>query len=372
MKILRFSFITLCLTIFITIPIYATTSVSMCVAGDNLIHSTVYKRAYHPRLMKYDFTECYTEIRDYIKSFDLSVINQETIFVDDDSKISSYPTFGTPTTMGDALVHTGFDVILGANNHVLDKGSDMAEFTRDWWETNYPHIPFLGINTVSSDYMRPVIVSKNGITMAMYNATYGANGFHPPKNKSWLINSLFDIDRLTSKIQEYKDQVDVSICFLHTGTEYTYSPDAYTVDKVSQCIDAGADIVICSHPHVVQAYGRYVTDARNTGFVYWSLGNFLSGQVYIDRKIGGLATFTLVKTSNGVSIKDVRMIPIVHHTTANATKVYLLEDYNDILAATSNEFTKYKNWNQSYLLKVFDDILAGGKHLDNSALIWKG
>ena len=106
------------------------TELTLLAVGDNLIHDMVYEKFYEGDGV-YDFHPLYEKVKSAIQSYDLAVINQETIFVEDDSEVSNYPNFGTPHEMGEALVDTGFDVILSATNHTMDKGADTIEYMYD-------------------------------------------------------------------------------------------------------------------------------------------------------------------------------------------------------------------------------------------------
>lgn len=137
-----------------TEPPIETYELSLIATGDNLIHSSIYKKADNGD-GTYDFHPIYEHIKETIQNYDLAVINQETIFIEDDSKVSSYPQFGTPVEMGDALVDTGFDIILNATNHTWDKYEEGGSDTLNFWK-KYPDI----------------IVNNNIIAYDMYWNTY--------------------------------------------------------------------------------------------------------------------------------------------------------------------------------------------------------
>ena len=108
---------------------------------------------------------------------------------------------------------------------------------------------------------------------------------------------------------------------------------------VEEAIDAGADVVACSHSHVVAPYGMLTTQAGATGLVYWGLGNFVAAQGDIACQVGGIATIELEKVSDSESMSEVHIVsfglePCVYHVGKDgAAQVYLLEDYTDELAA---------------------------------------
>ncbi len=305
--------------------------VYLVASGDNLIHSTVYNKC--EKNGKYDFNDIYKYIKDYIKKYDIAVINQETIFIDDNSKISSYPTFGTPQSMGEAVVNAGFNTILSATNHTFDKGMYGIETTLKYWKENYSDVNLLGIHETIEDYENIDIIEKNNIKIAMFNYTYGLNGFSLPKDEFYRVNLLSDKEKFLNDLKKAEDLADISICFVHIGEEYRYTPTDYQKNYIKDLIDAGADIIICAHPHVIEPVEYVETNKGNKALVYYSLGNFISGQTELDRNLGGLASIEITKKDNITKVTDYSFIPVVTHRTSNDIKAYLLEDYNNNLAS---------------------------------------
>ena len=136
-------------------------------------------------------------------------------------------------------------------------------------------------------------------------------------------------------IRRAEQEADVTVCFLHIGTEYAPEPDKAQIETVRRAVDAGADAVICAHPHVVQRCERIRTPEGNAGVVFYSLGNFMSNQTDPATFLGGAAELRIVKTGTGQAarIESFRMIPTVCHFRTGETQVYFLEDYTDELAA---------------------------------------
>ena len=157
-------------------------------------------------------------------------------------------------------------------------------------------------------------------------------------------------DRFTEMIRRAEQEADVTVCFLHIGTEYAPEPDDVQIETVRRAVDAGADAVICAHPHVVQRSERIRTPEGNAGVVFYSLGNFMSNQTDPATFLGGAAELRIVKTGTAKAgeaqaapsetgtgqaarIESFRMIPTVCHFRTGETQVYFLEDYTDELAA---------------------------------------
>lgn len=335
--------------------------VTLLAVGDNIAHPSVYEAARVPGTWEFDFSPIYERVRERVSSYDISVVNQETILVESPAERSGYPRFGTPASMGDALAGAGFDVVLGATNHAMDKGPEKILRTVSWWREHHPEVTLLGLHDSAEDQDRIPVIEKNGIRIAMLDFTYGLNGFGLPADAPYLVDLLPGPelpdsrtgeggDRFTEMIRRAEQEADVTVCFLHIGTEYAPEPDDVQIETVRRAVDAGADAVICAHPHVVQRSERIRTPEGNAGVVFYSLGNFMSNQTDPATFLGGAAELRIVKTGTAKAgeaqaapsetgtgqaarIESFRMIPTVCHFRTGETQVYFLEDYTDELAA---------------------------------------
>ena len=271
--------------------------VSMIAVGDNIAHKNIYTACYDRTSGEFNFAPIYENVKETISSYDIAVVNQETVFVEKDSDISDFPRFGTPFAMADALADTGFDVVLHATNHVNDKGTAAVDGTLAYWREHYPEITVLGINESPGDEIP--FIEKNGIKLALFNYTEHLNGHEPDEENSNKINTFSHIDDLYRDLAEAENSCDISICFLHAGEEYSTEPTDELKAVIDKTIDAGADVIICTHPHIVQDYGEVKTEMGNSAVVYYSLGNFMSGQTKPGTESGGAATLTIEKDSEG-------------------------------------------------------------------------
>ncbi|MCR5008897.1 MAG: CapA family protein [Oribacterium sp.] len=339
---------------------------TMIAAGDNLIHKTIVDKAWHPELGTHDFHFLYTPILDTIQSRDLAVINQETIFISDNSLISDYPTFGTPQVMGEALVDTGFDIVLSATNHTWDKGVRGVNDTLNYWKTFHPEIKLLGIHDSPAAFNTIDYVEKNGIRLAMFNYTYGLNGFSVPGSLYYMVNLLGQKEKFLNDVRIAENEADMTVCFLHIGEEYHHQPTAFQQAYVYSLIDAGADLVICAHPHVVEPAGYVTTASGNSGLVFWSCGNLISAQSKVPRILGGLADVTIMKDDNGTRISSWNFIPTVTHFSGMDVRVFLLKDYNDWLAAKNHANYNDGPLTTARLWNLWTSITGFGREEDTS------
>ena len=330
--------------------------VEVIMVGDDLIHQPLYKAA-EKADGSYDFSNQFKNVPE-IKNADIAIINQETILVDDYSKISSYPCFGTPVEIGEDIVNAGFDVVAHATNHTYDKGYYGIESTLNYWSTKYPNIPILGIHssTLEKDYY---LYKYNDLTIGFVNYTYGLNGIM--RKMSYSVDLLSD-DDIEETMLKCCAGSDIQIAILHVGEEYRYTPTEYQRQQVEKFIDNGADVVICAHPHVVEPYEYVTTKAGNKGVVYYSLGNFISGQTEIDRCLGGMAEFTIIYTNENGNIKasvadDFKMIPLFTHQQSGNYTTYRLSDYNDDLLKQHKLYGKTNGKSVSDIWKLWDSII---------------
>ena len=247
--------------------------VTLMAVGDDLIHNCVYWSAETPE-GGYDFTPFFDDIRPIVQQYDLACINQETILVQDRSLIASYPIFGSPIEVADALADAGFNVVTFAGNHCFDKKETGVTDTLRYFHETYPDITTLGIHDSEADAAVIPIVEKNGIRIAMLNFTYGLNNSMPEKR--WMVDMLSSTDTVCGRIAQAKQEADFVIVFPHWGTEDELSPDESQLRWAQEMADAGADLIIGGHPHTLQPTGLLTAaDGRDVP-VYYSLGNFLS------------------------------------------------------------------------------------------------
>lgn len=283
---------------------------SMIMVGDNLIHSSIYKEANrNANYNGYDFKPMLEYIKPIVSKYDIKYYNQETILGGAEIGVSDYPTFNSPYEAGDAMRDAGFNLVSLATNHTIDRGKKAVLNSREYWNKQED---VLAVGSYASEEERNEvkIADVNNIKYTMLNYTYGTNGIPVPKGAEYLVNvwptnlSINDPKRDT-KYQEYKEQikediarvkdkVDVLIVAMHWGVEYTNTPTAYEKDAAEFLASQGVNIVIGTHPHVVQP----VTWIDDTLVIY-SLGNFISAQTQdmnYNKMVGLMTSLEITKT----------------------------------------------------------------------------
>ena len=293
-------------------PEEKTTSMSLVMVGDNLIHESVYMDAKrHANGNGYDFRPMITRIKEKVQNYDVAYYNQETILGGTELNLSGYPTFNSPYEAGDYMIDAGFNLVSTATNHALDKGERGILYSRKYWDKQND---VLVAGTYSSKEQRDEIQikEKNGITYTMLNYTYGTNGSKVPSGKDYLINvwptdlSINDPkkdtkyqaykERVKQDIAKVRNKVDVLIVAMHCGVEYKPTASSYQKDEAEFLASEGVDIVIGTHPHVIEPV-EWIDDT----IVFYSLGNFISSQYRDDnynKLIGLMSSLTITKTTN--------------------------------------------------------------------------
>ena len=282
----------------------------ICFVGDLMCHSTQYEYA-KVDADSFDFTGVFTEVSPYLSSADLTVGNLETVIAGEDKKYSGYPYFNAPDDFIYALKVAGFDLLTTANNHALDQGWEGVKRTIDVLDKYKIHRTGTFNSQEDQDSIR--IFQINSIKIAILAYSENIEGISIPKGKNFVIN-LIDENKIKRDIDKARTKnVDVVLIFLHYGTEYKREPNNYQKEVVQKIIDDGADIIIGSHPHVVEPFDLFKTNGGklDTGFVAYSLGNFISNQRWRYSDAGVILNIQISKNlfADSIYICDINYLP---------------------------------------------------------------
>jgi poly-gamma-glutamate capsule biosynthesis protein CapA/YwtB (metallophosphatase superfamily) len=259
--------------------------------GDVLLHNTVYQDAEEGD--SYNFMPMFQDVETFLKSPDFTIANQESLPGGAQLGVSSYPAFNSPYEIVDALQQLGVDAVTTANNHSLDKGTKGVLSAISHYEEI--GMPYTGSFKSEEDRENIRTFNVNGISFALLAYTYGTNGIPVPEGKDYLVN-LIDLDLMKEDIQKAKElDVDMVVLAAHWGNEYErYANDTQKM-LARELTNAGVDLIIGHHPHVLQPIEKLTTEDGREAVVIYSLGNFLSGQEGDLKNIGGIANVTVQK-----------------------------------------------------------------------------
>jgi len=298
-------------------------TIHMAATGDIMCHLTNVKNAYNSSTKDYDFTNVFKNIAQYTQNADITVGNLETTFAGKSRGYTGYPTFNTPEVLGKNLRDIGFDVICTANNHSMDKGYSGLESTLNFLDKY--GLGHYGTARSAEEQDTILVKDVNGIKIAFLAYTYGTNGITVPKDKSYCVN-LIDKDLIKEHIALAKKQnVDVICVNMHWGAEYKLTPNSTQKDLADFLFKNGVDIILGSHPHVLEPMEkRTVTLEDGTTkdvFVIYSLGNFVSGQIYANTKSTVILDIEITKNSDGtISIGSINYTPVYLYDAGSSSK----------------------------------------------------
>jgi len=320
--------------------------------GDILIHKRVYDKAKKPDGKGYNFDYMLEEAKKLFDKDHLIITNQESIIAGEELGLSDFPNFNSPIEIGYFLKENNVDIVNVANNHIMDRGEEGVLKSIENWEKI--GLPYVGAYKSVKDQETLRIFHKNGLKVCFLSYTYSSGSVKRPQNKPYLSSEYNDVGvkwlrRLINKIKREK-LADVIVLSFHFEKEYHMLPTSYQLERAIDMSDAGADVIIGHHPHVLQP-PAFLTDSRGkNAFVAYSLGNFFSGQQGLYRQIGAYTTVDIEKTMNQnnslLKIDNPTMkLTFVDSTDKRDFKLRLLKDVveeQEVIRTNIGEFNSQK------------------------------
>lgn len=307
--------------------------------GDALYHTGVYNDGRQSD-GSYNYDSQLADITPIVSGYDLAYYNQESILGGTKLGLSAYPTFNSPQEVGDAYIKAGFNLVSLANNHTLDKGTNGVLNSVEYWKNK--EVLAVGSYNSEEDRNRSHIGEKNGITYAFFAYTDSTNGIPVPAGKEYLVN-VYSEEKVKADIESVKEKVDVVLVSMHWGEEYTHTPTDKQRKEAEYLSSLGVDVIIGSHPHVIQPI-EHIGDT----VVIYSLGNFISGQNGIEKRVGLIASLDIHKSIEGdkvtISMDNIKAdLLYTYHVNYNHFRVipfYKLD--NSLLPGHENIRQKYE------------------------------
>ena len=221
---------------------------------------------------RYGQTYPFQKIAEEVAKCDISVANLESPISSRGSKFSPFKGiyFRADPISLHSLAFSGFDVLALANNHALDWGVQAIEDTMMLLEQG--GILYAGVGPTRNEALKPAVVNVNGTSVAFlsYNCIYP---FTVGGSKNRMVTLTLDEERTEQEIAAVKSEHDVLVVLVHGGTEYLLHPEEEKVRMLRKLVDFGADIVLGTHPHVIQDIEVY-----RDGLIFYSLGNLVFDQ----------------------------------------------------------------------------------------------
>lgn len=278
-------------------PIHAQTKARFVFIGDIMTHQQQLDAA-RGKSGTYNFSPQFRRVKPLLAN-EFLVGNLETTFAGVGKKLhySGYPLFNTPDVLTDTLNELGIDLLTLANNHIFDRGARGARRTVE--VLNSADITWTGLGV---DEVRPndaVVLNNNGIKAAFVNHTYGSNLWPNPNDVH--LNTIFEHDISQSITRAKSLSPDIIIACFHWGNEYHYTPNIHQKNAALWAFNNGADLIIGTHPHVLQPVEIRIDDDNRVKAVVWSLGNFVSFQRTLPRERTCILAAEFVKDDAGIT-----------------------------------------------------------------------
>ena len=356
------------------------TTTTVLAVGDNFVQPSLLASGQSDN-GTWNYDSVYANLKSDIQAADISIVNQETPFTTNHDLVSGTSPYATPSEIGDALVNAGFNVVTSATSLINDNGSSMINETLNYWKSNHPEVTLAGIHSSQTSTDSPQIVEVNGIKIAFLDYTFPEYGSQQTDAGDGSTDSSFDssdgsgdsssggtsdgsgdgsssssdssgsttgsgsmIDTFSTTtvaaaIKKARASADCIIFSANWGKTEEPMPTEYEKEWANFLMEQGVDVVIGTNPNVLQPYGYLTDDSGHNMLIYYSLGNFVTGQETLKHLLGGMATFTIQKTveddQTSIQIQDATLTPLVMHYSYDNQEYapYKLSDYTDALAS---------------------------------------
>lgn len=227
----------------------------------------------------YDFL--FEKIAPDLGAADITIANLETP-IDHKAAVSGYPKFNARPALLSALKKSGVRIVSIANNHIMDAGPDGMKRTLDNIEA--AGIIFTGAGRTKAEAEKIKHLKARDVNVAFLSYTYGTNQRLPrkalqsPGVNILRTNSEPDLASATVTVRRARASADLVVVSLHWGDEYAVDPTSWQRRVALELIEAGADVILGHHPHVLQPIESHTAQDGRTGLIVFSLGNFVSSQ----------------------------------------------------------------------------------------------
>lgn len=347
------------------VPEPETTTIHFSATGDNLIHDVLYKQAARRAGGNgYDFTALYENIAPFYQNYDVNWLNQETL-VNDVYEPSNYPAFSSPGALGKHMYDIGFRVFSLSNNHTYDKGAGGITATREFWNSMPEDCLTVGLSTDDSPENAVVVQTVKGVKIAYVSYTEHTNGIPKPSSATEHVTLTSQTDLIQQQVEYARTVADFVVVGLHWGNEDSHGIRDDQRNLAQSIADWGADVIIGTHPHVVQDLEWKTSADGRQVLVAYSLGNFVSGQSAGDNMLGMILTFdlSLTKYPDGTtetSVSEAKAWPIVNHYGWGHSNItcYFFSDYTPEMAANHGVKKYSPQFSYDYAKSVFENNIS--------------
>ena len=248
--------------------------VTLLFAGDIMGHDAQIEAARDDRTGAFSYESIFGYISPLLNSVDVTIGNLEVPL--GGAPYRGYPVFSSPDELAVACRNAGFDILVTANNHTADRRAKGLVHTIRVLDSLGIRHTGTWADSHERDLLSPLMIAHHGIRVALLSYTYGTNGIVvPPPATVAYIDTL---RAATDMIRADRLDADLKIVFIHWGIEYDTMPSPEQRMTAAALFRGGTDIIIGSHPHVLQPMNAIRDSLTVRDPVVWSLGNLVSNQ----------------------------------------------------------------------------------------------
>jgi poly-gamma-glutamate synthesis protein (capsule biosynthesis protein) len=298
--------------------------ITMAFVGDILPHSPLVARAQNN---EQGFSPMFDDITPLIASADLAICHLETPIAPQGEELSTFPFFGVPPTITEAIAKAGFDRCSTASNHTYDRGLKGIDETINALLAN--NVAQSGMARTPNE-IEPKTFSVKGVTLSHLSYTFSYNGLSLPQDQEWR-SALIDTDRILRDARTAREMgAEVVIVSMHWGNEMSHQLNSQQISVADALTKSGdVDLIVGHHAHVVQPIEKV-----NGVWVIYGMGNVLSNLPTDDRwpassQDAGVFTTTMRRNADGNLSFDT---PVVHPTWVDKKNGWIIRDITKLLA----------------------------------------
>jgi poly-gamma-glutamate synthesis protein (capsule biosynthesis protein) len=324
----------------------------MAFVGDILPHSPLVARA---QRNEQGFSPMFEDVTPLIASADLAICHLETPVAPQGEKLSTFPFFGVPPTITEAITKAGFDRCSTASNHTYDRGVKGIDETVNALLAN--NVAQSGMARSPSE-IEPQTFSVKGVTLSHLSYTFSYNGLSLPKDEEWR-SALIDTDRILRDAKTAREMgASAVIVSMHWGNEMSHQLNSQQVSVADALTKSGfVDLIVGHHAHVVQPIEKV-----NGVWVMYGMGNVLSNLPTDERwpassQDAGVFTITMRRSTAGKVSFDT---PVVHPTWVDKQNGWIIRDISKMLAKSNNSSVNARDLELSLgrTTRVLGDFIA--------------
>lgn len=334
-------------------------TITLTATGDCLMHNTQIASGREPDA-SYNFASFFSEVEDLIKEGDYTSVCFEAPMAGKEAEYTGYPLFNSPDEIVYTFKKAGFDLIVTANNHIMDRGYEGALRTMEVIER--AGLDYAGTYKTKEASENFLIKDIKGVKVGYIAYTYSTNGIPVPEEHDYFLNYI-DEDKILSDIERLRPKVDILILVLHWGVEYSPHPTQEQRIMARKFLEKGADVILGSHPHVIQPMEVMDIDGKDK-VVFYSMGNFISHQRGVERNSGIVVKLKFTKDMQ----QDITILEEASYTPTFSHSYYDNGRLRFRVVPVKKTIEKIVSGEEPYLDETYIPVLEGVLNATTSTL----